>query len=160
MTTNTLKLALLFNEIGRIHEEEGGNHEEVYLDSEDRPTAGVGHLLTARENRIYAVGDIVPLSVRSEWYFKDLNEAADDADAYLGRMSGRARPGEVVAIVYHMAFQLGRGTLFDFKETGKAIDACDYQTASEEMLDSKWYRKDSPERAMRLSERMLNLAGE
>lgn len=158
--SDTFDIALSYNEIGKIYEEEGGNHAQVYLDHLGKPTAGVGHLLTAHEKRTFHVGEFVPQTMRAEWYIKDLHEAADDADAYFGRMSGKARPTEVLCIVFHMAFQLGRGALFEFEQTSKAIESCNWRWASMEMLDSKWYKKDTPKRAMRLSKRMLKLAEE
>ena len=36
-----------------------GNKECVYLDSLNKPTCGVGHLLTERERQVYKVGDKV-----------------------------------------------------------------------------------------------------
>lgn len=156
--SDTFELALSYNETGKIYKEEGGNRPVVYLDSKGKPTAGIGHLLTDEENYLYKVGERVPRQVRGNWYATDLLEAADDTDAYLKGMKIDLIPDGVICIVYHMAFQLGRGSLFGFKQTRKAIKARDFKWASNEMLDSDWYREDTPRRAKRLAERMEDLA--
>ena len=51
---------------------EGGDKGKVYKDSNGNPTAGVGHLLTADEQKKYAVGTDVPGSVRAGWLDADL----------------------------------------------------------------------------------------
>ncbi len=52
-----------------------------------------------------------------------------------------------------MVFQLGIGGVSKFKNMWKALGEGDYQTASEEMLDSRW-AKQTPSRAEGLSEIM------
>ena len=49
-----------------------------------------------------------------------------------------------------MVFQLGVGGVSKFKKMWKALKQNDYQTASEEMLDSRW-AKQTPKRAEELS---------
>ena len=46
-----------------------------------------------------------------------------------------------------------------FKKTIYYLETEQYLEASEEMLDSKWARKDSPARALRLSEK-IKIQGE
>lgn len=58
------------------------------------------------------------------------------------------------AVLTSMAYQMGKGGLKKFKKTLQAIRAFDYEEAAREMLDSKWHREDSPNRAKRLSEAM------
>ena len=52
-----------------------------------------------------------------------------------------------------MVFQLGIGGVSKFKNMWKALGEGDYQTASEEMLDSRW-AKQTPKRAESLSATM------
>lgn len=55
-------------------------------------------------------------------------------------------------VLINMCFQLGLMGLLNFNETIKYIIKEDYESASKEMLDSKWYKKDTPKRALILSE--------
>lgn len=58
------------------------------------------------------------------------------------------------AVCINMAFQIGVTGFFGFKETIKAINEAFFEKAASRMLDSKWYREDTPERAFELSEQM------
>lgn len=59
-------------------------------------------------------------------------------------------------ILYNMAYQLGIGGLLKFKKMIKALENQDYYNASIEMKSSLW-AKQTPNRANRLIERMINL---
>lgn len=63
------------------------------------------------------------------------------------------RPVEVVLVTSHMAYNLGLTGLNNFKKMWAGIENNDYETAADEMLDSKWYRQ-VPARAQKLSDRM------
>ena len=60
---------------------------------------------------------------------------------------------EAKCVLIEMVFQLGIGGVSKFKNMWKALGKGDYQTASEEMLDSRW-AKQTPSRAEGLSEIM------
>lgn len=62
-------------------------------------------------------------------------------------------------ILYQMAYQMGLKGLLGFRMMKIALERTDYVTASEEMLDSKWAKKDTPARAARLAEKMRYLKG-
>jgi lysozyme len=53
----------------------------------------------------------------------------------------------------NMAYQL-EGHLLEFKHFLAALESNDYQTAANEMLDSKWAQHDSPARANRLAQQI------
>ena len=57
---------------------------------------------------------------------------------------------EAKCVLIEMVFQLGIGGVSKFKNMWKALGEGDYQTASEEMLDSRW-AKQTPKRAEGLS---------
>jgi len=59
-------------------------------------------------------------------------------------------------ILIEMVYQLGVYGVSKFKKMLIALDSKDYQTASIEMLDSKW-AKQTPNRAEDLSSRMRNI---
>lgn len=53
-----------------------------------------------------------------------------------------------------MAYQLGVNGVANFKRMVAAIERSDFTAAALEMLDSKWAREDSPERAKRMASMM------
>jgi lysozyme len=54
-------------------------------------------------------------------------------------------------VVVRMVYQIGIGGVLEFRKFCAAMAAGDYETAADEMLDSKWARTDTPARAMRES---------
>lgn len=59
-------------------------------------------------------------------------------------------------ILYHLAYQIGLGGLLKFKRMIAALENQDYYNASIEMKSSLW-AKQTPNRANRLIDRMINL---
>ena len=57
-----------------------------------------------------------------------------------------------------MAYQLGKSGLGKFNNFITALNDYDYSGAIKEMLDSKWAKKDSPERAKELAHNLDALA--
>jgi lysozyme len=57
-------------------------------------------------------------------------------------------------VIVCMAFQLGTNGVANFKRMCAALRIRDYITASIEMLDSDWYRKQTPARAQRMAQIM------
>ena len=92
-----------------------------------------------------------------EWLKEDLENLkyvlADKYDWFL------PAPQEVKDIVMNMAYQLGPTSFSKFKRTIKLFKNKDYEGASIEMLDSKWAREDTPDRAKELSERLASVEG-
>ena len=60
-------------------------------------------------------------------------------------------PGEVREVVINMCYQLGISGFSKFKKTIYYLETEQYSEASEEMLDSLWYRQ-TPNRAKELSD--------
>lgn len=54
-------------------------------------------------------------------------------------------------IIVEMAYQMGLGGVMAFHKMWEAINCGDYDAAADEMLDSKWAKKDSPNRAKRMA---------
>jgi lysozyme len=138
-----------------------GIRPKVYNDSTGKPTIGIGFNLADPANRrvVEAAGlrheDLVSgkrslsdKEIRS-LYNHSLNTAMRDAEAWVPNL--RSHPPEVQRAVIDMAFNLGRTRLMGFKKTRKALEARDYNTAANEMLDSKW-AKQVKGRATTLSE--------
>ncbi|MBL4940485.1 MAG: hypothetical protein JKY81_02335 [Colwellia sp.] len=124
-----------------------------YLDTNKNPTGGIGHLLTEEEKTKYPEGTVIPRKVVESWFLEDVAEAKVDSQSLIPDA-----PEEVKEIFTNMAFQLGRDGLKGFDKTIKLIKGERYSEASKEMLKSKWARKDSPARAKRLSNRLLQFA--
>ena len=147
-----------------IEDEEGGSVAESYRLKytmkdesgkevvEEFLTGGVGHRMTEKEAGDYPEGTKIPKKVRDEWFKVDLAEAEADADALIPKDA----PTEVREIITNMAFNLGRTKLGGFKDMLKAIKNKDYETASLEMMDSKWSAQVG-DRAVNLAERMRNV---
>ena len=147
-----------------IQDEEGGSVDKSYRLKytmkdesgkevvEEFLTGGVGHRMTEQEASDYPEGAKIPKKVRDEWFKVDLAEAEADADALIPKDA----PTEVREIITNMAFNLGRTKLGGFKDMLKAIKNKDYETASLEMMDSKWSAQVG-DRAVNLAERMRNV---
>jgi len=148
-------------EIEQIASDEGskknseGKHIS-YLDSvidkktgKGHLTGGIGHLLSETERDLYPEGSVIPQSVVDKWFEEDVKEAQLDVEVLLPDA-----PEDVKNILTNMAFQLGREGLRNFKKTIKLLKDGDYLEASKEMLDSTWFKSQTPNRAKRLAKRM------
>ena len=62
------------------------------------------------------------------------------------------KPKEIKEVLINMIFQIGFYGVRRFKKTIQYIKDDNFLMAGEEMLDSKWARSDSPNRAKELSE--------
>lgn len=63
-------------------------------------------------------------------------------------------PQEARDVVIEMSYQMGVSGFSKFKKTIKLLKNKDYKGASDEMLDSKWARDDTPRRAKELSNKL------
>ena len=64
------------------------------------------------------------------------------------------QPEPVQGVIVEMIFQMGFVGTMKFKKMVAHLKKRNYEGASEEMLDSKWARADSPNRARRLAQIM------
>ena len=74
-------------------------------------------------------------------------EANDDWDQWFWD-----KPQNVKEVLVNMIYQIGFSGVRKFKKTIQYIKDDNFLLASEEMLDSKWARSDSPNRAKELSD--------
>ena len=116
-----------------------------YLDSNGNWTIGVGHKLKSE------CGPIT-LEYAGKLLAEDIKIARDAAARIVPSFNELCEERQFVLI--SMAFQLGPTGLKGFKKMLLAIENRAYTVASQEMLDSKWHRKDSPKRAERLAKIM------
>ncbi len=134
MNTSQLKKSLLRDE---------GLRNKVYLDSKGIPTIGIGRNL---QDRGLSATEINFL------FDNDINEVIEEVYKNFPWAMGLDEPRQEV--LANMAFQLGINGLLNFKKTLRFIELHQFDQAADEMLDSKWYREDTPARAKRMSEQM------
>jgi len=128
---------------------------EIYLDHLGLPTFGIGHLvLESDEEYGQPVGTSVSETRVNECFEKDVEQVLSDCKTLYSDFDNL--PGEVQLIIANMMFNMGRPRLSKFKGMRAAVDACDWNRAADEMVDSRWY-KQVTNRADRLVNRMRNI---
>ena len=144
-----------------VRRDKEGNHVS-YIDTEKHLTGGRGHLLTDEEKELYPKGTIIPEGVVDAWFDTDMKEADT---ILIGILEDKAVhvPDDVYDILLNMTFNLGKGKvprgakkgtgILSFKDMWAAIEVGDWQNASIEMEDSKWF-KQVKSRGVRLVNRM------
>lgn len=137
-------VAVSYKSIKDLLEKEEGFSKKIYLDTKGIPTGGYGHA--------FQVGSELPGAIWELIFHHDLGQAREKFETLgLGHLSER-RQWVCIAMIYQMGFDGFLG----FKETIKYLRKEDYVSASKEMLNSKWAKIDTPERALRMSEVMLH----
>jgi len=113
---------------------------EIYLCSENYPTFGIGHMVTEQDMEYtWPVGTPVTDERILQVFHDDCNEAVKDVDNIFDDVLNH--PDNVVRVLVNMAFNLGRTRLSKFKNMVAAVNAGDYNKASDEMMDSRWYKQ-------------------
>ena len=134
-----------------IEADEGVKYE-IYLDHLGLPTCGIGHLVVEGDEEYgQEVGTPVSEERVSELFEQDVQVTLDECERLYSGFS--ELPEEVQHILANMMFNMGRPRLSGFKKFNAAIEAGEWQEASEEMIDSRWYRQVT-NRAERLVQRM------
>ena len=115
----------------RIKEHEGFSQER-YDDHLGFATIGYGHLITKNDN--FEPGVTYPKAQLVELFKQDLAKAEKEADDLIGHI----QEFHIVArdCIIEMCFQLGKGGVQKFVKMLLALEECDYNSASLEMLDS------------------------
>ena len=129
---------------------------EIYLDHLGLPTFGIGHLVTEDDpEHGQMTGTPVSEERVIEVFEKDVQITIDECKKLYDNWFDL--PEEVQLILANMMFNMGRPRLSGFKKFNAAIANKEWQEASEEMIDSRWYRQVT-NRAERLVQRMRNVA--
>ena len=124
--------------VERIKEHEGFVGY-AYKDSEGFDTIGFGTKLPlSEEESAY----LLEMRLRSK--IKEL----EAREPFINKL-----PLDKQEIIAEMCYQLGVGGVLKFKKMWRALKEFDYETASKEMIDSRWYVQ-TPNRANHLSEMM------
>jgi len=124
-----------------------------YKDTLGHMTIGYGHKILPNED----FKDGITESEAKRMLQNDATQAWRDAMHLLREHNVRLTDDQretVMRILPNMIFQLGKQGVRNFKNMWKALEANDFKTASKEMLDSKWAKSDSPNRANELARKM------
>ncbi len=157
-----VNLDQLYEEIksdeGLVTNDEG--ESLIYKCTEGYLTCGIGHKIVEGDAEYgFVEGDTVPMDSVKQHFEKDVQTAIEDCRAIYGD-GFDSWSEERCHIVVNMAFQLGRKGLSSFKKFNAYFQEGAYGGASLEMMDSKWALHQTPNRAKRLSERVLALAND
>lgn len=129
---------------------------EIYLDHLGLPTFGIGHLVTEDDpEHGQMTGTPVSEERVIEVFEKDVQVTIEECKKLYDNWFDL--PEEVQLILANMMFNMGRPRLSGFKKFNAAIANKEWEEASEEMIDSRWYRQVT-NRAERLVQRMRNVA--
>ena len=113
---------------------------EIYLDSENLPTFGIGHLVTENDmEHTWPVGTPVTDERILQVFHDDCNVACTDASALF--LNFNSHPEDVQRVLVNMAFNLGRNRLGKFKNMIRYVNEGNYLMAANEMVNSKWYNQ-------------------
>ena len=140
-----------------------GLKDEVYLDTLDKPTGGVGHLLTSEELKKYKVGDKIEQDVIDNWLKEDSEKAVKAARQQANNYG--ISSGKFIEALASVNFQLGTSWEKKFPSAVEALRNKNYQeaikqitTGSGEGGQSKW-KEQTPDRVedfKKAIERLIN----
>lgn len=144
------------NKLRKQLEIDEGVVHEIYLDHLGLPTFGIGHLVVDSDpENGQPVGTPVDESRCIEAFESDVETTLSECKLLYPDFDDL--PEEVKQIIANMMFNMGRPRLSKFKGMKRGVDARDWNSAADEMVDSAWYRQVT-KRADRLVERMRALA--
>ena len=128
---------------------------KIYKDHLGYPTFGIGHLITEDDPEHGSrVGTKVSEERCDEAFDQDVKSVIADCNILYDDFGGL--PEEVQLILANMMFNMGRTRLSKFKNMNAAVEEGDWNRASQEMMNSRWYNQVR-NRARRLVERMRNV---
>ena len=130
-----------FEELKERIKKHEGYRVDVYKCSEGFDTGGYGHKIIP--------GEEIP-TTKEGWnklFEKDFQTACEGADRVLGDIDINTNAKE---IIIEMVYQMGEGGVSKFKGMLSALSDGRYTDASDEMIDSLWYRQ-TPNRASALA---------
>ena len=132
-----------------------GFRDHVYIDTEGFRTIGWGHKVVHEDN--FEDGKAYTKEELQEVFDNDLRKALGLARQLMEENDVRDLPTTAQHTITEMCFQLGKSGVSKFRNMWKALQNRDFNTASLEMLDSKWNRQ-TPNRCKKLSDQMKSCA--
>ena len=137
-----------------LTEDEGCKYE-IYLDHLGYPTFGIGHLVRDDDPEH---GEEVGTSISEDRviaaFESDIETVLSDCNKLYSDFEDL--PEEAQLIIANMMFNLGYPRLSAFKGMKRGVDSRDWNSAADEMVDSRWY-KQVTNRAERLVGRMRSI---
>ena len=128
---------------------------EIYNDHLGYPTFGIGHLVRESDPENGSpLGTEISEDRVNEAFDADIEIVLSDCNILYPDFEDL--PEEVQQIVANMMFNLGRPRLSKFAGMKRGVDARDWDSAADEMVDSRWYRQVG-RRAERLVDRMRDV---
>lgn len=125
----------------------------AYVCPAGRLTIGYGHNLEASPvDGVRKVGDRITKAEAEKLLAQDVQICGEQLDAYAPcwRQMNDARQ----AVLLNMCFNVGARSLRGFGKMWQALSLGNFEKAADEMLDSKWARRDVPRRATKLAKQM------
>ena len=128
---------------------------EIYNDHLGYPTFGIGHLVRESDPENGSpLGAEVSEDRVNEAFDADIEIVLSDCNILYPDFGDL--PEEAQQIIANMMFNLGRPRLSKFVGMKRGVDAKDWDSAADEMVDSRWYRQVGA-RAERLVNRMREI---
>jgi len=106
-----------------------GNKEKSYLDSLGKLTAGIGHLLSPEEAKLYPKGTVVPEEIRNNWFEADSAKATKAAYDQAQEIQA---PSLIPALT-SVNFQLGTSWTEKFPTAYEHLKNGNYESAIQEI---------------------------
>ena len=104
-----------------------GNVDHVYLDTLNKPTCGVGHLLSIEECGEYEIGQNVSQTTRDKWLEEDAQKAWDAAAQQIQDLA--IEDPKFIVALGSVNFQLGTRWMNKFPSAYKALASKYYDDA-------------------------------
>ena len=128
---------------------------EIYNDHLGYPTFGIGHLVRESDPENGSpLGTEVSEDRVIEAFDADVEIVLSDCNTLYPDFEDL--PEEAQQIIANMMFNLGRPRLSKFVGMKRGVDTKDWNSAADEMVDSRWYRQVGA-RAERLVNRMREI---
>ena len=128
---------------------------KIYNDHLGYPTFGIGHLVRESDPENGSpLGTEVSEDRVNEAFDADIEIVLSDCNILYPDFGDL--PEEAQQIIANMMFNLGRPRLSKFVGMKRGVDAKDWNSAADEMVDSRWYRQVGA-RAERLVNRMREI---
>ena len=128
---------------------------EIYNDHLGYPTFGIGHLVRESDPEHGSpLGTAVSEGRVIEAFDADIEIVLSDCNTLYPDFDDL--PEEAQQIIANMMFNLGRPRLSKFVGMKRGVDVKDWNSAADEMVDSRWYRQVGA-RADRLVNRMREI---
>jgi lysozyme len=129
-----------------------GKVNKIYKDHLGNATFGIGHLVLPTDD--LEEGVEYPDEKVMEIFEKDFEISKEGANLFIPEENIHPT---AFGIVIEMCFQLGLPRLQKFKRFHYHLNKCEYEESATEMLDSVWAKKQTPNRAKALADKMKSI---